>query len=133
MLNLSACLISLGSLIKTTVEIVRTRLDRVYLEAILASEHSRQSKPATEEEVKVLQDELESLYSELLPVAQMSVEQEHLEPALKSISARSGQSFSRSAAAVTYVCTCIFCCVVLPLTLPRSANALTIFSIAWSA
>lgn len=75
----------------------------MYLEALVDAERSGQVKPATEAEVKALQEEVESLYSEILPVAQMSVEQQHLEPAMKSISARSGQSLSHSAAAVTYV------------------------------
>ncbi|CAM1505097.1 Fc.00g107340.m01.CDS01 [Cosmosporella sp. VM-42] len=95
-------------LIKNTVETLRTRLDRVYLEAILAAERSGESsKPANEGDVKALEEELESLYSEILPVAQMSAEQEHLEPALKSTNSQSGQSLNRSAAAVSYVSQCL--------------------------
>ena len=90
-------------LIKNTVETLRTRLDRVYLEAIIAAERSGASKTASEDDVKALEEELESLYSEILPVAQMSAEQQHLEPALKSTNSQSGQSLSRSAAAVSYV------------------------------
>ncbi|KAL5599308.1 hypothetical protein FOVSG1_007120 [Fusarium oxysporum f. sp. vasinfectum] len=94
-------------LIKTTVETLRTRLDRIYLEAILAAERSGDVKAATQEDVKALEEELESLYSEILPVAQMSAEQQHLEPALKSTNARSGQSIHRSAVAVSYVNECL--------------------------
>lgn len=94
---------NLGRLIKTTVETLRTRLDRIYLEAILAAERSGDVKAATQEDVKALEEELESLYSEILPVAQMSAEQQHLEPALKSTNAQSGQSIHRSAVAVSYV------------------------------
>ncbi|KAM5387344.1 hypothetical protein ACJA88_001696 [Fusarium oxysporum] len=94
-------------LIKTTVETLRTRLDRIYLEAILAAERSGDVKAATQEDVKALEEELESLYSEILPVAQMSVEQQHLEPALKSTNAQSGQSIHRSAVAVSYVNECL--------------------------
>lgn len=90
-------------LIKNTVETLRTRLDRIYLEAILAAERSGESKPATEDDVKALEEELESLYSEILPVAQMSAEQQHLEPALKSTNSSSGQSLNRSASAIAYV------------------------------
>ncbi|RGP71554.1 hypothetical protein FSPOR_3260 [Fusarium sporotrichioides] len=90
-------------LIKTTVETLRTRLDRIYLEAILAAERSGDVKSATQDDVKALEEELESLYSEILPVAQMSTEQQYLEPALKSTDAQSGQSLRRSAVAVTYV------------------------------
>ncbi|EWY97605.1 hypothetical protein FOYG_02420 [Fusarium oxysporum NRRL 32931] len=94
-------------LIKTTVETLRTRLDRIYLEAILAGERSGDVKAATQEDVKALEEELESLYSEILPVAQMSAEQQHLEPALKSTNAQSGQSIHRSAVAVSYVNECL--------------------------
>ncbi|KAF9769723.1 hypothetical protein IL306_012814 [Fusarium sp. DS 682] len=94
-------------LIKTTVETLRTRLDRIYLEAILAAERSGDVKSATQDDVKALEEELESLYSEILPVAQMSAEQQHLEPALKATDAQSGQSIHRSAVAVTYVNECL--------------------------
>lgn len=91
-------------LIKATVETVRTKLDAVYLDTLANAERSGKTKPASFEEVKDLQEEVESLYSEILPVAQMSVEQQHLEPALASITAQSGQSLRRTAAAVAYVC-----------------------------
>ncbi|KAF5965034.1 hypothetical protein FCOIX_13147 [Fusarium coicis] len=94
-------------LIKTTVETLRTRLDRIYLDAILAAERSGDVKAATQEDVKALEEELESLYSEILPVAQMSAEQQHLEPALKATNAQSGQSIHRSAVAVSYVNECL--------------------------
>lgn len=93
----------MASLIKTTVETIRTRLDRIYLEALVEAEHSRDTKPATEDEVKVMEEEVESLYSEILPVAQMSVEQQHLEPALQSISSRGGKNLGRSSVAIAYV------------------------------
>ncbi|KAF4456036.1 hypothetical protein F53441_1757 [Fusarium austroafricanum] len=94
-------------LIKTTVETLRTRLDRIYLEAILDAERSGDAKSATQDDVKALEEELESLYAEILPVAQMSAEQQHLEPALKSTDAQSGQSLHRSAVAVSYVNECL--------------------------
>ncbi|KAM0414679.1 hypothetical protein ACHAPT_013482 [Fusarium lateritium] len=94
-------------LIKTTVETLRTRLDRIYLEATLAAERSGDVKSATGDDVKALEEELESLYSEILPVAQMSAEQQHLEPALKSTDSHSGQSLHRSAVAVSYVDECL--------------------------
>ncbi|KAG5800168.1 hypothetical protein H9Q69_000750 [Fusarium xylarioides] len=94
-------------LIKTTVETLRTRLDRIYLEAILDAERTGDVKAATQEDVKALEEELESLYSEILPVAQMSAEQQHLEPALKATNAQSGQSIHRSAVAVSYVNECL--------------------------
>lgn len=84
---------------------MRTKLDRIYLEA-LSSAHRGETVSVPSDDVndaKSLQDELESLYSELLSVAQMSVEQQYLEPALKSLSDKNGQSLGRSAAAIVYV------------------------------
>ncbi|KAF5598712.1 hypothetical protein FPCIR_2774 [Fusarium pseudocircinatum] len=83
------------------------RLSLIYLEAILEAERSGDVKAATREDVKALEEELESLYSEILPVAQMSAEQQHLEPALKATNAQSGQSIHRSAVAVSYVNECL--------------------------
>ncbi|RKL18044.1 hypothetical protein BFJ68_g4303 [Fusarium oxysporum] len=90
-----------------TIEKLRETCMRIYLEAILAAERSGDVKAATQEDVKALEEELESLYSEILPVAQMSAEQQHLEPALKSTNAQSGQSIHRSAVAVSYVNECL--------------------------
>ncbi|VUC21980.1 unnamed protein product [Clonostachys rosea] len=90
-------------LIKITVETLRTKLDRVYLEALTNAERSGEARATTVEEVRALEEELESLYSEIFPVAQMSVEQQYLDPASKSIGGRSGQSLQRSVAAFTYV------------------------------
>src|SRR4051794_24890234 len=89
-------------LIKFTVEGIRTKLDRLYLEAL---ELSAQSAPArvSADEVSTLQEELESLYAEILPVAQMSAEQQFLEPALKSLAAKNGQGLATSAQATSYV------------------------------
>lgn len=75
----------------------------MYLDALVNAERSGRVKPATEGEVKALQEEVESLYSEILPVAQMAVEQQHLEPALKQITARNGQSINRTSSSLTYV------------------------------
>jgi hypothetical protein len=90
-------------LIKITVETLRTKLDRVYVDALTNAERSGEARSTTGEEVRALEEELESLYSEIFPVAQMSVEQQYLDPASKSIGGRSGQSMQRSVAAFTYV------------------------------
>lgn len=92
-----------AKLIKYTVESIRTKLDRLYLESLEASLRSGTGGKAPKEELSALQDELESLYSEVLPVAQMSVEQQHLEPSLRSLSAKNGSSLNRSAEALDYV------------------------------
>ncbi|EFQ35975.1 hypothetical protein CGRA01v4_07683 [Colletotrichum graminicola] len=93
-------------LIKYTVETVRTKLDRLYLEALSSAHHNGVASHPSDD-VKTSQEELESLYAEILPVAQMSVEQQHLEPALKSLSSQNGQSLHRSAAAVVYIDECL--------------------------
>lgn len=93
----------LARLIKYTVEGLRTRLDRIYLETL---EHSAQSSAATRvssDEVSAMQEELESLYAEILPVAQMTAEQQFLEPALKSLAAVNGRGQAMSGQATSYV------------------------------
>jgi hypothetical protein len=89
-------------LIKHTVEGIRTRLDRIYLDTLNSSSGSNRHN-SDNQEVNDLQEELESLYSEILPVAQMSAEQQYLEPALRSIAATNGQGQERSVKAVKYV------------------------------
>ncbi|PBP17858.1 hypothetical protein BUE80_DR011371 [Diplocarpon rosae] len=92
-------------LIKHTVEGIRTRLDRVYLEGLGASNTCGDHKE--DSEVNDLQEELESLYSEILPVAQMSAEQQFLEPALRAVAASSGQGQERTVKAVKYIHDCM--------------------------
>jgi hypothetical protein len=89
-------------LIKHTVEGIRTRLDRVYLDTLNSSSSSN-GHNSDNQQVNDLQEELESLYAEILPVAQMSAEQQYLEPALRTIAATNGQGQERSVKAVKYV------------------------------
>lgn len=110
-------------LIKYTVECIRTKLDRVYLEALEAFSKAGTDKQASKDEIAALQDELESLYSEIWPVAQMSVEQQHLEPSLRSLSAKNDNSLDRSAEALDYVRTA-------PLAEPHDLEKLT-YSRSW--
>ncbi|KAH6635925.1 hypothetical protein F5144DRAFT_160823 [Chaetomium tenue] len=93
-------------LIKFTVEGIRTKLDRLYLESLEMSSQSRPPRVSADQ-VSALQEELESLYSELLPVAQMSTEQQFLEPALKSLATKNGQSIAKSARATSYIHDCL--------------------------
>ncbi|TQS34091.1 hypothetical protein Golomagni_05540 [Golovinomyces magnicellulatus] len=65
--------------IKYTVEGMRTKLDRIYLEALQNSSCNKNSED-NNQEVSDLQEELESLYSEIQPVAQIFVEKQYLEP-----------------------------------------------------
>jgi hypothetical protein len=90
-------------LIKYTVEGIRTKLDRIYLEALRNPVQRADDNDTTNQEVSELQDELESLYAEILPVAQMSAEQQYLEPALREISTKNGQGQDRSVKAFKYV------------------------------
>ncbi|EPE32699.1 hypothetical protein GLAREA_07833 [Glarea lozoyensis ATCC 20868] len=91
-------------LIKHTVEGIRTRLDRIYLEALQSSNITADDN---NQENQDLQDELESLYSEILPVAQMSAEQQFLQPALRTMAASSGKSQERAVKAVEYIHSCL--------------------------
>ncbi|KAK4238988.1 hypothetical protein C8A03DRAFT_14622 [Achaetomium macrosporum] len=94
-------------LIKFTVEGIQTKLDRIYLESIEQSAQSRSSRRVSADEVSALQQELESLYAEILPVAQMSTEQQFLEPALKSLAAKNGHGRAKSAQATSYIHECL--------------------------
>lgn len=88
--------------IKHTVDGVRTKLDRIYLEALNGSVGA-EAQGTNSQEVAELQEELESLYSELLPVAQMSAEQQYLEPALREIAAKGDSGQDRAYQALKYV------------------------------
>ncbi|KAH6693504.1 hypothetical protein F5X68DRAFT_45462 [Plectosphaerella plurivora] len=94
-------------LIKFTVEVARTKLDRVYLEEIVSAQRNSSQQRVSPDEVRGLQEEVESLYAEILPVAQMSVEQQYLEPALKAVAERNGNTLGRSAEAAAYVNACL--------------------------
>ncbi|KAK4160671.1 hypothetical protein QBC43DRAFT_111515 [Cladorrhinum sp. PSN259] len=94
-------------LIKFTVEGLRTKLDRVYLECLEEARNSRGNSRVAPGEVSAMQEELESLYAEILPVAQMSVEQQFLEPALKKVEAKNGQSQLESKQATEYIHDCL--------------------------
>ena len=68
-----------------------------------ASRSKQSTGSLSNNEVKALEEEVESLYSEILPVAQMSIEQQYLEPALKAMSSKGAGGIQKSVAAVTYV------------------------------
>ncbi|CAK7565107.1 MAG: hypothetical protein SEPTF4163_003015 [Sporothrix epigloea] len=103
-------------LIKLGVETIRTRLDRMYLEALGAGGEAEKDEveyaekrtlSGMEENMVAVQAELESLYTEILPVAQMSVEQQHLEPALRSLSGQNMKDLTRVLVALDYVDNCL--------------------------
>ncbi|KAG5960293.1 hypothetical protein E4U58_004707 [Claviceps cyperi] len=94
-------------LTKTTVQTVRARLDTIYLEMLVAAENSGAMKPATGQEVTELQEEVESLYSEILSVAQISIEKQYLEPVLQSVATKNGQSLNKTVSSLNYVTACL--------------------------
>ncbi|KAI6462150.1 hypothetical protein MCOR04_004297 [Pyricularia oryzae] len=101
-------------LIKYTVETLRTKLDRLYLEAleeedgkVRSSADSQRRREVPKEEIEEMQAELEELYTEILPVAQMSVEQQFLEPAVQSLAGRSASNLTRSVEALDYIDACL--------------------------
>lgn len=106
-------------LIKLTVETVRTKLDRLYVEALeVVAQENASSKGSNSDandtddaDVATLQEELESLYLEILPVAQMSVEQQYLEPPLQALSGKSSKNTGLSLLALDYVSMSSVVCV----------------------
>jgi hypothetical protein len=107
------------SLIKYTVESVRIRLDRVYLEGVEGAQLNTDDVGYQRNaDVAALQEELESLYSEILPVAQMSVEQRYLQCALKTIALQGNQGLERSGKIIDYVCSNTFIRCVRQLLIP---------------
>lgn len=93
-----------ASLIKYTVEGVRVKLDRLYMEGLEGHSGSLDYRTSEQSgEMAELKAELESLYSEIVPVAQMSAEQRYLQLALRSIAAQGGQGAERSKKIAEYV------------------------------
>lgn len=97
------CSSCLYSLIKYTVEGVRLRLDRAYIEALGVHQVEKRSTVQNEQEVAELQAELDSLYSEILPVAHMSAEQRYLDCAVRAIASQDKQGLEKSKTIIEYV------------------------------
>ncbi|EHK41561.1 hypothetical protein TRIATDRAFT_134980 [Trichoderma atroviride IMI 206040] len=94
-------------LVKITVETVRAKLDTTYMDTLVEAERSGRVQPSTHEEVEALEAEVDSLHSEILSVAQMSVEQQYLEQALQTVSTEGGQSAMRTSNALEYINKCL--------------------------
>ncbi|KYK56451.1 hypothetical protein DCS_03451 [Drechmeria coniospora] len=91
-------------LINLTAEAIHIKMDTAYLDALMTTEESPEMDAAvTVDKAEALRQEIESLYSEILPVAQMSIHQQHLEPAMELVKERKGQSLDRTAAALTFM------------------------------
>ncbi|PKS10128.1 hypothetical protein jhhlp_001878 [Lomentospora prolificans] len=95
-------------LIKCTVEMMRCKLDRTYLEALSkATRNPDDGGSASAEDVQTLQEELDSLYSEIFPVVQMSVENQYMRPAMRKIKAQNAQALDHASVAVDYIQSCL--------------------------
>ncbi|UKZ51212.1 hypothetical protein TrVGV298_004969 [Trichoderma virens] len=123
-------------LVKITVETVRAKLDTTYMETLVEAERSGRVKPSTDDEVKALETEVESLHSEILSVAQISVEQQHLEPALQTVSTEGGPKcdahiqclgLSAAAALITTAKTEMAVEILPPVKQPSSSAPVSIF------
>jgi hypothetical protein len=87
-------------------EALRCRLDRLYCETTGKVRDDHQKDEASEEEIHSLQAELQSLYPEIISLAEMSAQQEHVKPILSEIS-QNGQSIEQgNAAKLEYVSQC---------------------------
>lgn len=85
------------------MERVRLRLDRVYMENLDGYPVEKNDIFEGEPEVTELQAELDSLYSEILPVAQMSTEQRYLDCAVRAIASQDKQGLEKSMKVIDYV------------------------------
>ncbi|PSR81085.1 hypothetical protein BD289DRAFT_454963 [Coniella lustricola] len=94
-------------LIKYTVKCLRTKLDRVFLETLESHMDLEGADLASTDDINGQQAELEELYTEILPVAQMSVEQQWLEPSLRSLHAKNVNSTHRCADGLAYIMACL--------------------------
>ncbi|KAL7920973.1 hypothetical protein ACQKWADRAFT_297225 [Trichoderma austrokoningii] len=94
-------------LVKITVETVRAKLDTTYMDTLVEAERSGRVQPSTHDEVKALEAEVDSLHSEILSVAQISVEQQYLVQALQTVSTEGGQSAMRTSSALEYINKCL--------------------------
>lgn len=90
-------------LIKHTVECIRRKLDNTYLANIVPQDNHNEQVGVEDAKVAALKEELESLYSEILPVAQISVEQQFLEPAAQAREAGEARSRAKAEVAIEYV------------------------------
>ncbi|KAH0490730.1 hypothetical protein TgHK011_002186 [Trichoderma gracile] len=94
-------------LVKITAQTIRAKLDTTYMETLVEAERSGRVKPSTDDEVKALEAEVESLHSEILSIAQLSVEHQYLEPALTTVSTEGGQNAMRTSNALAYIDQCL--------------------------
>lgn len=93
-------------LVKYSVERIRTKLDCIYLDSVkLPRGISNRQAVNDQQAISVIEmeQELESLYAEIVPVAQMSIERQFLEPALRKTSLKDKQDFERLTEAIQYV------------------------------
>jgi hypothetical protein len=92
-----------GSLIKHAVEGVRAKLDNVFLQHVDSDVYFDGCGLVEDSQIRALREEVDSLYSELLPLAQMSVEQRFLQRSLRGITAQSISAVEKSQTVLDYV------------------------------
>ncbi|KAI9756315.1 MAG: hypothetical protein M4579_003907 [Chaenotheca gracillima] len=97
-----------NKLISLKSEEVQSRLDRIFLESQVTSaaadgERGNKEHDDIQADIEMLKDELESLYSEITSVAQMSVERDYLQPLLRHIESHEVHTKHTSAAKLEYV------------------------------
>lgn len=104
----------LGAMLAEYVaEEIHYRLDRLYLESILAGQmtpgqSTEESNEREEEELVALGEELESLYPEIDVLAEMSTKQQFSESILRELQSRHGQLRNASHGKLEYVWRCVF-------------------------
>jgi uncharacterized Fe-S cluster-containing MiaB family protein len=69
------------------VELIKTRLDRIYIQAGLTSSatNGTSEQENSKEKIEPILEDLQSLYSEIYAVAEMSVQNQFLTPILRKI------------------------------------------------
>lgn len=99
----------LGAMLAEYVaEEIHYRLDRMYLESVLAGQATsgqpvEESNEHEQEELVALGEELESLYPEIDVLAEMSTKQQFSEPILRELQNRHGQLRNASHGKLEYV------------------------------
>ncbi|PHH64684.1 hypothetical protein CDD81_4125 [Ophiocordyceps australis] len=93
--------------IEDIAQTVRTTLDATYLDALVAAESGGDGKPVSDAQVEAVLNEVESLYPDITSVTQMKINEEYLEPAVKSIALKNKESINRTSMALDYMDECL--------------------------
>ena len=96
---------SICRLITFVAEGVRLRLDRIYLDSLQDARHAPQEHGGATGTIEIdkLQEEVETLYSEIGSVADMSIQQTYLHPLLRLIRGRDDSAVQESESTLEHV------------------------------